>query len=99
MVFELFFRNVNGIWLSFFTSKYVDSNAVPFLNFIIPFLRYWKPDPFIAQSSYELPFNFSNSLRVFLLWIEVSNMTSSKAFIIFVLYVDQSFFCVPKLHW
>ena len=65
---------MNGIWLSFFISKYVDSNAVLFLNFVILFLRYWKPDPFKVQSSYELPVNFSSSLRVFLLWIEVSNM-------------------------
>ena len=82
-----------------FITKYINSYAVLFLNFVILSLRYWNLDPFIVQYSYELLVNFSNSLRVFLLWIEVSNMTPSKAFVIFVLYVVQSFLWTPKLHW
>ena len=90
---------MNREWLSFFITKYIDSSAVLFLNFVILLLRYSKLDPFIVQSSYELLVNFSNSLRVFLLWIKVSNMAPFKEFVIFVLYVDQSFLWAPKLRW
>ena len=83
----------------FFITEYVDSNAVLSLNFVIMFLRYRKFNVFIIQPSNILFVIFLNSLRIFSLWVQMSNVTPSKAFVIFVLYVDQSFCWILKFYW
>ena len=49
MVFKLFFRDVNGEWLSLFIAENVYSDIALCLYFVILFLHYWECDSIVVK--------------------------------------------------
>ena len=64
MIFELFFRDVNGEWLSLFIAENVYSDIVLRFHFVKLFLRYWKCDSIVVKLINHLFVNSIDSLGI-----------------------------------
>ena len=69
----------------FFIPKHIDINVVHYFYFSVTFLCHWKGNTGMTQFFYVFLITSFNPLRVFLLWMQMPNMTPSKALIIFIL--------------
>ena len=81
----------------FFIPKHIDINVVHYFYFSVIFLCCWKGNICIIQIFYVFFITFLYPFRISFLWIQVSNVTPSVAFVIFILKVNQSFCRVSKL--
>ena len=69
----------------FLIPKHIDINVVHYFYFSVTFLCHWKGNTGMTQFFYVFLITSFNPLRVFLLWMQMPNMTPPKALIIFIL--------------
>ena len=84
----LFFGNIDRVRLFFFITEDVDINTILFLDFVELFDSYWKFNFSVIQILNVLFVGLLDPLRVCILWIQMSDVAPSKAFIILVFDIN-----------
>ena len=83
-----FFRHKDGIWLFVFISKYIDINLILLFDFVVLLGGDWEFNSRVIQFVDVFFIRFFDSLRIFVLRVQASDVTPSEAFIIIVFQVD-----------
>ena len=81
---------MDGIWFFVFISKYIYVDLILLFDFIVMLGCYWEFNSRVIQFINVFFIRFFNSLWVFILRIQMSDVAPSEAFIILIFHIDQS---------
>ena len=98
-VFIPFFGHIYGIGLSFLITKNIYIDPILFLDFVDLFDGYWKLNSCVIKLVHKGFISLFYSLWVFILRVQMSYMTPSETFIVFVFHIDQTFCTIPQFLW